>query len=104
MTKDRYKQRAAEILMEEYHIWQYATGQYNHAEKAAERALREGMAMHEQDAKRYRWLRDSSPNQYEHPIVVSQRRTGEGITYVGPLAWNELDAAIDAAMLKEEGK
>lgn len=51
----------------------------------------------EKDADRYRWLRDSSANQYEHPLVVSQARTEYGMRYVGPLTGKSLDAAVDAA-------
>lgn len=53
------------------------------------------------DAERYRWLRDSAAGQWEHPIVVSQKRQGDRMQYVGPLGFKELDAAIDAARGKE---
>jgi hypothetical protein len=49
------------------------------------------------DAERYRWLRDNAAGQWEHPIVVSQKRQGDRMLYVGPLGFKELDAAIDAA-------
>lgn len=52
----------------------------------------------ERDAARYRWLRDSSANQFQHPIVVSQEISEYGMRYVGPLISKNLDAAIDAAM------
>jgi hypothetical protein len=52
------------------------------------------------DAARYRWLRDGSLGQWEHPIAVSQERTEFGMRYVGPLIGEELDAAIDAASKK----
>lgn len=51
----------------------------------------------EDDAERYRWLRDRSANQYEHPLVVSQTRMERGMQYVGPLTGRSLDAAIDKA-------
>lgn len=51
----------------------------------------------EDDAERYRWLRDRSANQYEHPLVVSQTRTEYGMRYIGPLTGRSLDAAVDAA-------
>lgn len=51
----------------------------------------------EDDAERYRWLRDRSANQYEHPLVVSQTRTEHGMRYIGPLTGKSLDAAVDAA-------
>ena len=49
------------------------------------------------DAERYRWLRNRSANQYEHPIVVSQERTEHGMRYTGPIFDRQLDAAIDSA-------
>lgn len=52
----------------------------------------------EGDAERYRWLRDHSANQYEHPLVVSQTRTDYGVQYIGPLTGKSLDAAIDRAI------
>lgn len=52
----------------------------------------------EQDARRYRWLRDKSPGQYEQPIVVTQARAGDHMKYIGPLAYDNLDAAIDQAI------
>lgn len=48
-------------------------------------------------ADRYRWLRDCSANQYEHPLVVSQMRMEHGMRYVGPLTGKALDNAIDKA-------
>jgi hypothetical protein len=51
-----------------------------------------------QDAARYRWLRDNSACQWDHPIVVSQSKGDWGMRYVGPLTSSSLDAAIDAAM------
>ena len=58
----------------------------------------------EQDAARYRWLRDQSYGQWEHPIVVSQTKTGDHVTYVGPMMGDGLDKAIDAAMrVPDEG-
>ena len=53
------------------------------------------------DAERYRWLRDKSPGQNEQPIVVTQARSGYHMKYIGPLAYADLDAAIDTA-LKEK--
>ena len=50
------------------------------------------------DAERYRWLRDKSPGQYKHPIVVTQAQAGDHMKYIGPLAYRNLDAAIDAAI------
>ncbi len=49
------------------------------------------------NADRYEWLRDSAAGQWEHPIVVSQKRQGDRMLYVGPLGFKALDAAIDAA-------
>lgn len=46
---------------------------------------------------RYRWLRDCSRGQWEHPIVVSQARSDVGMNYIGPIAGKELDDAIDKA-------
>ena len=56
----------------------------------------------QKDAERYRWLRNDSFGQFVHPIVVSQTRTERGINYIGPVFYESLDAAIDAA--KGEGK
>jgi len=50
-----------------------------------------------EDAERYLWLRDKSPGQFEQPIVVTQARSANTMKYVGPLAYKDLDAAIDAA-------
>ena len=50
------------------------------------------------DAARYRWRRESSLGQYEHPICVSQNRVERGMQYVGPLCGDALDKAVDAAM------
>lgn len=51
------------------------------------------------DAARYRWLRDHSLGQYEHPIAVSQRRAPfDTMQYVGPLVGEPLDKAIDQAI------
>ena len=61
------------------------------------RELRAALA----DAERYRWLREHSANQYDHPLVVTQFCTGKKIQYRGPLIGKALDAAIDAA---REGK
>jgi len=61
----------------------------------------EGMA---RDAGRYRWLRDKSSAQWEHPIVVSQKRVDDGMQYVGPLICGALDDAIDAALPDEQEK
>lgn len=65
--------------------------------ETAERQLAEAR----KDAERYRWLRDKSPGQNEQPIVVTQARSGYHMKYIGPLAYADLDAAIDAA-LKEK--
>lgn len=54
------------------------------------------------DANRYRWLRNKSLGQFTAPIAVSQKRTGDCMTYVGPLCGKELDSAIDAAISKGE--
>lgn len=62
-----------------------------------QQALLERIRVLESDAERYRWLRDSSANQYEHPLVVSQKRTEHGMRYIGPLTGNALDVAIDKA-------
>lgn len=55
------------------------------------------------DVERYRWLRDKSYGQFEHPICVAQlpQRLGServGITYIGPMIGEVLDQAIDAAI------
>jgi hypothetical protein len=47
---------------------------------------------------RYHWLRENSIGQWEHPIVVTQRRTGDHMTYTGPLILDALDSMIDAAL------
>jgi hypothetical protein len=52
------------------------------------------------NADRYEGLRDSAAGQWEHPIVVSQKRQGDRMLYVGPLGFKALDAAIDAARSK----
>tara|TARA_R110000868_G_scaffold409399_1_gene694804 strand:- start:493 stop:1026 length:534 start_codon:yes stop_codon:yes gene_type:complete len=57
---------------------------------------------YKRDAERYRWLRNDSFKQFVHPIVVSQTHTERGVNYIGPVFYESLDAAIDAA--KEEGK
>jgi hypothetical protein len=49
------------------------------------------------DAERYRWLRDNSVAQYDHPIVVSQRRRDDHMIYIGPIGGLDLDHAIDQA-------
>jgi len=69
------------------------------ADRAAARAEAEALR---KDAERYRWLRNDSLGQWEHPIVVSQARTPHKVLYVGPLCRAELDAAVDAA--REGGK
>jgi hypothetical protein len=57
------------------------------------------------DAARYRWLRDRSANQWEHPIAVTQRRATDRMQYIGPLTGENLDEAIDAARgVKEVGR
>jgi len=56
----------------------------------------------ERDAARYRWLRDTSAEQYEHPIAVSQTRTDVGMRYVGPVLGKALDDAIDAERVGAE--
>lgn len=50
------------------------------------------------DAERYRWIRDKSLGQFEHPICVTQKRVERGMQYVGPLVGKPLDEAIDAAI------
>lgn len=50
------------------------------------------------DAERYQWLRDKSMCQYEHPIVVSQKKNEYGIRYIGPLTGKALDTEVDAAI------
>ena len=55
-----------------------------------------------QDARRYRWLRNNSAGQMEHPIAVTQEKTERGMVYVGPLTSDLLDAAIDAAIAAKE--
>lgn len=59
---------------------------------------RTALSARSRDAERYRWLRDKSPGQYDQPIVVTQARSGDHMKYVGPLAYGDLDAAIDAAL------
>lgn len=50
------------------------------------------------DAERYRWLRNCSAGQWEHPMVVSQQRRDDRMLYLGPMLGNGLDQAIDAAI------
>jgi hypothetical protein len=54
------------------------------------------------DADRYRWLREKSIGQWEHPIVVEQMRAMDRMQYIGPLSFGALDKAIDAALEKEK--
>ena len=54
------------------------------------------------DAARYRWLRDASAEQYDHPIAVTQTRSDVGMRYVGPVLGKVLDDAIDAAIAERE--
>lgn len=59
------------------------------------------------DAERYRWLRNSSIGQWQHPVVVSQERVTyprDHMRYLGPLCDAALDKAIDAAMAAAEGE
>jgi hypothetical protein len=52
-----------------------------------------------QDAERYRWLRDKSRGQFQHPIVVEQRKAAfDTMQYIGPMFGDLLDKAIDAAI------
>jgi hypothetical protein len=53
----------------------------------------------EADARRYRWLRDESLGQWQHPIVVHQHKFESlgTMRYIGPLIGNDLDTAIDRA-------
>lgn len=60
-------------------------------------ALLERIRDLEDYADRYRWLRDCSADQYEHPLVVSQTKSEHGMRYVGPLTGKSLDSAIDKA-------
>jgi hypothetical protein len=52
----------------------------------------------EKDAERYRWLREKSVGQWEHPIVVEQMRAMDRMQYIGPLSFDALDKRIDAAI------
>jgi hypothetical protein len=68
-------------------------------------SLREGIAelmqrvgAAEKDAERYRWLRNNSYGQFEHPIVVTQHRNEESLRYMGPVIAHELDRITDAAI------
>jgi hypothetical protein len=71
------------------------------AQTLAERDKAEArVAELEADAARYRWLRDNSAEQWEHPIVVSQTRHDRGVRYIGPVIGRALDAAIDAALAR----
>lgn len=54
------------------------------------------------DAARYRWLRDSSANQWEFPIVVSQKREPERMLYLGPVTGAALNKSVDAAIAAEK--
>ena len=74
-----------------------ALGEQLHDCQCTVRELRAEVKAMRADAERYRWLRDNSAGQWEHPIVVTQRRQGHRMQYVGPLVFRELDAAIDAA-------
>lgn len=57
-----------------------------------------------EDAERYRWLRNSHNQGANSPIgegiVVVAERPNKEPRYIGPLAWQLLDAAIDAARKK----
>ena len=55
------------------------------------------------DAARYRWLRDKSLGQFNHPICVEQNRVERGMQYIGPLCGKALDKAIDAASVPVDG-
>ena len=68
---------------------------FGHPPRAAEDA---------RDAERYRWLRDNSVSQWEHPIVVSQTRTEYGMRYVGPVCGRALDRSIDEAIAGKRGE
>lgn len=59
--------------------------------------LRRDLEEARRDAERYQWLREKSAGQWDHPIVVTQRRTGDHMTYTGPLIFDALDSMIDAA-------
>ena len=54
-----------------------------------------------EDAERYRWLRNSHNQGANTPdgegLVVVTDRPAKEPRYIGPLAWQLLDAAIDAA-------
>ena len=52
----------------------------------------------EKDAARYRWLRNKSIDQWEHPLVVSQGYMFGKQTYYGPVIGEILDEQIDVAI------
>ena len=56
----------------------------------------------QRDTARYRWLRNSHNQGANSPtaegIIVCTDRPAKEPRYIGPLAWQLLDAAIDAAM------
>ena len=54
------------------------------------------------DAERYRWLRDGNATERGEPWAITRYAPGDGRNRDGgtcPLAGDELDAAVDAAML-----
>ena len=62
-----------------------------------EASLTAAIAALVKDAQRYRWLRNESLGQWQHPIAVSQSLQAERMVYVGPLCLEALDKAIDEA-------
>ena len=71
----------------------------------AEKAEADNVALRK-DAERYRWLRDTHKQGAKNPhgegIVVVTDRPSKEPRYIGPLGWELLDTAIDAAMGKGE--
>jgi len=70
-------------------------------EHELEKAEAENAALRK-DAERYRWLRDTHKQGAKNPhgegIVVVTDRPSKEPRYIGPLGWELLDTAIDAAM------
>ena len=74
-------------------------------ERELQKAEAENAALRK-DAERYRWLRDTHKQGAKNPhgegIVVVTDRPSKEPRYIGPLGWELLDTAIDAAMGKGE--
>lgn len=91
-----YQERAAKAEAENKRLMDDFSVLY--AERRKLLAEREALRV---DAERYRWLRDHMNQGANTPdgegIVVCTDRPSKEPRYIGPLCWNLLDAAIDAA-------